>query len=342
STHDTKRSEDVRARLNVLSELPGEWEARLQRWSTLNEDRKVVFDGNPVPDRNQEIFLYQTMLGAWPLDPEGVPAFKERLKSYMIKAAREAMVHTRWISPQTNHESALLAFVNAILDEAANPEFLKDFLALQERLAYFGALNSISQVLLKIASPGVPDFYQGTELWNFSLVDPDNRRPVDFAKRTEILKKLKKQEKKGLAALAMGLLSQWRDGRLKLYITYQGLKMRRNYPEIFRNGTYLPLTVQGKRQNQVVALARRHDNDWVLAVAGRFFATITPAGQAPVGQEIWGDSDIILPPEAPVAWEDIFTGKVWEAKEFATQRLLPLHKVLQHLPVAFLSGSSSP
>ena len=340
STHDTKRSEDVRARLNVLSEFPGEWEAYLQHWSTLNQARKIVVDGNPVPDRNQEVFLYQTMLGAWPLDPAEVPAFKERLKSYMIKAAREAMVHTRWISPQTNHENALLAFVNAILDEAANPEFLEDFLALQARLAYFGALNSLSQVLLKIASPGVPDFYQGTELWDFSLVDPDNRRPVDFAKRIQLLKKLKKQEKKGLTALIAGLLSHWQDGRLKLYVTYQGLKLRRNYPELFRQGAYLPLTVQGKRQNQVLALARRQGNDWVLAVAGRFFTTMTPAGQPPIGQEVWGDSEVILPPEAPVAWEDIFTGKVCEAREAATLKHLPLQKVLQYLPVAFLSGSS--
>ena len=338
-THDTKRSEDVRARLNVLSEIPEEWQVCLQRWSALNQTRKILVDGSPVPDRNQEIFLYQTMLGAWPLDPEEVPAFKERLKAHMIKAAREAMVHTRWVAPQTNHENALLAFVNAILDETGNQEFIEDFRQMQSRLAYFGALNSLSQLLLKIASPGVPDFYQGTELWDFCLVDPDNRRPVDFNKRTQLLKKLKQQEKKGRAALVAGLLSHWQDGRLKLYVTYQGLKLRRNYPELFRQGAYLPLTVKGRRQNQVLALARRQADDWVLAVAGRFFTTITPAGQPPTGEEVWGQSEVILPPEAPVAWEDIFTGKVCEAKESATLKHLPLQKILQHLPVAFLSGS---
>ena len=259
STHDTKRSEDVRARLNVLSEIPGEWQACLQRWSALNLAKKVVVNGNPVPDRNQEVFLYQTMLGAWPLDPAEVPAFKERLQAYLIKAAREAMVHTRWVSPQLDHENGLLAFLDGILDEAGNQEFIKDFRQLQSRLAYFGALNSLSQLLLKIASPGVPDFYQGTELWDFSLVDPDNRRPVDFAKRTQLLNKLKQQEKNGRAALVAGLLSHWQDGRLKLYVTYQGLKLRRTYPELFRQGAYLPLTVQGKRQNQVLALARRQE-----------------------------------------------------------------------------------
>ena len=339
STHDTKRSEDVRARLNVLSEIPGEWQACLQRWSALNLAKKVVVNGNPVPDRNQEVFLYQTMLGAWPLDPAEVPAFKERLQAYLIKAAREAMVHTRWVSPQSNHENGLLAFVDAILDEAGNQEFIKDFRRCSPGLAYFGALNSLSQVLLKIASPGVPDFYQGTELWDFSLVDPDNRRPVDFAKRTQLLKNLKQQEKNGRAALVAGLLSHWQDGRLKLYVTYQGLKLRRTYPELFRQGAYLPLAVQGQRQNQVLALARRQDHDWVLAVAGRFFTTLTPAGQPPTGREVWGDTEVILPPEAPVAWEDIFTGRVCEAREAATLKHLPLQKVLQHLPLAFLSGS---
>ena len=207
-------------------------------------------------------------------------------------------------------------------------------------MAYFGSLNSLSQLLLKIASPGVPDFYQGTELWDFSLVDPDNRRPVDFDKRTQLLKRMKQQEKKGRTALVAGLLSHWQDGRLKLYVTYQGLKLRRNYPELFRQGDYLPLKVQGKRQNQVLALARRRGNDWVLAVAGRFFTAIPPTGQPPLGQEAWGNSMVILPPEAPVAWEDIFTGEVCEARKAATRKHLPLHKVLQHLPVAFLSGSS--
>ena len=339
STHDTKRSEDVRARLNVLSEIPGEWQACLQRWSALNLAKKVVVNGNPVPDRNQEVFLYQTMLGAWPLDPAEVPAFKERLQAYLIKAAREAMVHTRWVAPQLDHENGLLAFLDAILDEAGNREFIKDFRQLQSRLAYFGALNSLSQLLLKIASPGVPDFYQGTELWDFSLVDPDNRRPVDFARRTRLLKDLKQQEEKGRGALVAGLLSHWQDGRLKLYVTSRGLKLRRTYPEVFRQGAYLPIAVRGQRQNQVLALARRQGQDWVLAVAGRFFTTLTPAGQPPTGREVWGDTEVILPPEAPVAWEDIFTGRVCEAREAATLKHLPLQKVLQHLPLAFLLGS---
>jgi (1->4)-alpha-D-glucan 1-alpha-D-glucosylmutase len=339
STHDTKRSEDVRARLHVLSEVPREWESCLKRWNALNQDKKIMVAGNLVPDRNQEIFLYQTMLGAWPLQPVQVPAFRERLKSYMIKAAREAMVHTRWVSPQVDHENALVSFIDAILEKAGNAEFLADFLAMQSRLAYYGALNSLSQVLLKIASPGVPDFYQGTELWDFSLVDPDNRRPVDFARRVKSLQELTRWEKKGREALLAELLGNWQDGRLKLYVTRRGLLLRRNYPDLFRHGDYLPLTATGNRRNQVLALARRHGNNWALAVAGRFFAALTPPGQPPTGREVWEDSVLLLPPEAPVVWRDIFTGKACEA-ESSPVKSLPLHEVLQHLPVAFLWGLS--
>ncbi len=340
STHDTKRSEDVRARLNVLSEIPGDWESCLKRWSQMNKARKVEVAGNLVPDRNQEIFLYQTMLGAWPLEPEEIPAFKERLKGYLIKAAREAMVHTRWVSPQVEHENALLAFVEGILDEAGNREFLEDFRQMESRLAYFGALNSLSQVLLKIAAPGVPDFYQGTELWDFSLVDPDNRRQVDFAKRVRFLKELKQQEKKGRGALASRLLSNWQDGRLKLYLIYRALNWRQTRPELFRQGDYLPLTARGDRQNHVVALARRQERDWVLAVAARFFSKIAPSGQPPVGAEVWGDIVLLLPPEAPLAWVDIFTGNTCEITDSAPFKSLPLRQIFQHLPVALLSGST--
>ena len=255
STHDTKRSEDVRARLNVLSEIPGEWEACLKRWSGQNLNRKAEVNGNLVPDRNQEIFLYQTMLGAWPLDPAEIPAFKERIKGYMIKAAREAMVHTRWVSPQVEHENGLLAFVDRIFDDSGNQEFLRDFLKTQSRLAHYGALNSLSQVLLKVASPGVPDFYQGTELWDFSLVDPDNRRPVDFAKRVRLLKGLKLQEKEGREGLISEMLSNWEDGRIKLYVIYQALKFRKSFLDLFLHGDYLPLAAKGDRDDNILAFA---------------------------------------------------------------------------------------
>ncbi len=194
STHDTKRSEDVRARINVLSEIVEEWGDLLQRWKSLNQPQKILVAGVEVPDPNEENFFYQTLIGVWPLLSEELPALSQRLKDYMIKSAREAMVHTKWLVPDSEYENALISFTEAVLDERGNNEFLKDFLKTQSRLAYAGALNSLSQVLLKIASPGVPDFYQGTELWDFSLVDPDNRRPVDFKKRIRLLGDLKKRE----------------------------------------------------------------------------------------------------------------------------------------------------
>ena len=340
STHDTKRSEDVRARLNVLSEIPGEWEGCLQRWRGLNRAGEMTIHGEPVPDRNQEIFLYQTMLGAWPLEAAEIPDFKERLKGYMVKAAREAMVHTRWVSPQIEHENALLAFVDRLLDEKGSREFLEDFRRVQAHLAYFGALNSLSQVLLKIAAPGVPDFYQGTELWDFSLVDPDNRRPVDFAKRVRFLKELKLQEKHGRPALCSRLLSHWQDGRLKLYLIYRALNFRKTRQNLFRQGDYLPLTAQGDRQNNVVALARRQGNDWVLAVVGRFFTKIARPGQPPIGREVWGDGVLLLPPEAPGKWLDLFTDQTCVANEAESSKGLPLGQIFQDLPVALLSGSA--
>ncbi len=339
STHDTKRSEDVRARINVLSEIPGEWESCLKRWSYLNLTKKTPVNGKLVPDRNQEIFLYQTMLGAWPLDPAEIPAFKERLKSYMIKAAREAMVHTRWVSPQVELENGLLAFVDRILDESENQEFLQDFRNLQFRLAYFGALNSLSQVLLKVASPGVPDFYQGTELWDFSLVDPDNRRPVDFAKRVRLLKDLQLREKAGRPGLIAEMLSHWEDGRIKLYITYRALNFRKSFPELFLQGDYLPLAIQGDRGKNLLALARKQENHWVLAVAARFLTQIASPGQPPIGRQVWGKTGLRLPPEAPSTWVDALTGQNHDLGKSKPSSSLPLHKIFQHLPVALLSGS---
>ena len=339
STHDTKRSEDVRGRINVLSEIPGDWEVCLKRWSGLNLAKKAEVNGNLVPDQNEEIFLYQTMLGAWPLDPAETLEFKERLKNYMIKAAREAMVHTRWVSPQVEHENGLLAFVDRILDESGNQEFLRDFLKMQSRLAYYGALNSLSQVLLKVASPGVPDFYQGTELWDFSLVDPDNRRPVDFAKRVRLLKDLKRKEKEGREGLISEMLSHWEDGRIKLYVIYQALNFRKSSLDLFLQGDYLPLAAQGDRGENILAFARKQENNWVLAVAARFFTQIANPGQPPIGREVWGESLLMLPLGAPGEWVDILTGKNHEADQSKPSPSLPLQKIFQNLPVAFLSGS---
>ncbi len=308
STHDTKRSEDVRARINVLSEISAAWTARVEQWHRWNHPRKPVVNGVPVPDGNTELFIYQTLIGAWPLCEEEVPSFfRERLRAYLVKAAREAKICTSWLAPDAAYERALEGFVAAILEPSPENRFLPDFLKFQKVTAFYGAVNSLAQVLLKIASPGVPDFYQGTELWNFSLVDPDNRRPVDFQARTEMLTHLQKieeenerrekeekqkaeeGEEKAAAAsaerksgeeggdqppLARKLLDSWEDGRVKLYLTYKALCFRRTYRELFAAGEYLPIEAAGPRAGYICAFVRRLENTWVLAAAPRLAALL--------------------------------------------------------------------
>lgn len=336
STHDTKRSEDVRARINVLSEIVEEWEDLLQRWRDMNRAKKITAGGMQVPDPNEEIYLYQTLIGAWPLSPEEIPAFKERLRDHIIKAAREAMIHTRWITPDPAYENALTAFSASILEESEENEFLEYFQRTQSRLAYIGALNSLSQVVLKIASPGVPDFYQGMELWDFSLVDPDNRRPVDFKKRVQLLKELKRRESKNPETLLIELLVNWEDGRIKLFTTHKALNFRRDHDDLFMEGEYLPLTASGARRNNVVAFSRNKGGRWAVAAVPRLAAKISAPG--PLGKRTWGDSLLNFPPESPRAWTNIFTGETLELSGTSGQRNLPLHKVFSRFPVALLSS----
>jgi (1->4)-alpha-D-glucan 1-alpha-D-glucosylmutase len=338
TTHDTKRSEDLRWRLHVLSEMPAEWEVSLKLWRGLNRHYKTEVDGVLTPDPSQEVLLYQTMLGVWPLSPEEVPQFKIRLQEYLIKAAREAKVHTRWISPHPEHEQALEAFWAAISDERGNTSFYKDFYRLQARLAFWGALNSLSQVLLKIASPGAPDFYQGTELWDLSLVDPDNRRPVDFPWRAQLLKDITKKEKKRLRPLINELLVHWETGAIKLFVTRRALQFRRTQMDLFLHGDYIPLVAAGEREGQVVALARRQGDRWCLAAAGRFFSNLSSPGQFPLGKAAWGETLLLLPPEAPAGWRQIFTDDLLTAAPAPEGQALPLHRVFHDLPVALLEG----
>ncbi len=295
----------------------------------------LLYQGNPAPDPNEEIFLYQTLIGAWPFPAEEVPAFKQRLKNYIVKAAREAGVHTRWITPDTGYENALLTFADTILDEADQNEFLESFLGTQSRLACFGALNSLSQVLLKITSPGAPNFYQGTDLWDFSLVDPDNRRPVDFTKRVQLLRDIKKRESKNPGVLMPELLTHWEDGRIKLYLIYKALHFRRENRGLFLEGEYLPLSSFGSRRNNIVAFSKRKGDQWVLAAVPRLTAKMAAPG-VPLEQRVWGKSLLNLPLGAPLSWTNVFTGDTLEAPRIG--RLL-LHRMFSGFPVALLSNN---
>jgi (1->4)-alpha-D-glucan 1-alpha-D-glucosylmutase len=238
ATHDTKRGEDIRARLNVLSEMPGAWKLHLSRWSRLNKRYKVELDGHPVPDRNEEYLLYQTLIGSWPLEPMNDSQYRtfcERIQGYMEKALREAKVHTSWLNPYPAYDSAVHKFIEAILDRTRPNPFLDDMLAFHQGVATYGVYNSLSQVLCKIAAPGVPDFYQGAELWDFSLVDPDNRRAVDYDHRRFLLEDIDRTivQADDRPAAVRELLARAVDGRIKLYLIMTALRYRRDYASLF-------------------------------------------------------------------------------------------------------------
>jgi (1->4)-alpha-D-glucan 1-alpha-D-glucosylmutase len=334
-THDTKRSEDVRARINVLSELPDEWSKRLKRWSDWNRPRKQVVDGRLVPDSNEETHLYQTLLGAWPLRQAEVAEFKQRVLAYTVKAAREAKKNTSWTCVDEAYEAALTGFVEAILVEDGCRDFLPEFVELQKRIAFYGMLNALAQTLLKIASPGVPDFYQGTELWDFSLVDPDNRRAVDFTKRCNLLDDLKRREHEDTTRLVEELLHNWDDGRVKLYLTYRALRFRQANSELFDQGDYLPVYACGVRADNVVAFARRAGGSWALVAVPRLSTRLVPLSKLPLGSEVWGGDHLLVPVDAPVRWRNILTGETIECQN-ATRRLL-FSAVFRTFPIALLS-----
>ena len=345
STHDTKRSEDVRARLNVLSEIPDEWNHHINRWSRINKGKKSLIDGQFVPDRNEEYLLYQTLIGVWPLQPmeeADYELFKNRIKDYMLKAIREAKVNTSWISPNTPYEEGLLTFIDAIFSYRQRNLFLKDFDELQKKVSYFGMLNSLSQTLLKITSPGTPDFYQGTEIWNLSLVDPDNRRPVNFDIRKKMLEALKTKMRRygsDRTGFARELMLEWKDGSIKLYVTFRSLNYRKENYKLFTNGTYMPLRGDGNFKDHVCAFARQGEGKVVLVIAPRFLAHLTQVNETPLGRKVWGDSSMTMPGEIVAErFSNIFTGERVDVTRRNGENRLMLDQVFANFPVAMLEA----
>jgi (1->4)-alpha-D-glucan 1-alpha-D-glucosylmutase len=342
TTHDTKRSEDVRARINVLSEIPGEWGAVLNRWSRINKKKKPLVEGQPAPDRNEEYLLYQTLLGAWPFAPmaaDEYAAFKQRIQAYMHKATKEAKVHTSWINPHQAYDDAVQEFVSTVIDGAL---FFNDFQTLRYKVAQFGLYNSLAQALLKLTVPGVPDVYQGTELWDFSLVDPDNRRPVDYDHRRRLLAALQEQIRTAghdLAGLAGELLDAREDGRIKLYVTHRTLTYRREHPGLFSAGAYLPVEGMGRCAEHVYAFMRRYHQRVILVAVPRLLARLVPDPHVPpVGSHIWGDSWLAVPPlSAGQCYRNLFTGETVEAAGHNGSMALALDKVFANFPVALLT-----
>jgi len=344
STHDTKRSEDVRARIHVLSEIPREWRAAVGRWHRWNRRHAAEVDGHPAPDRNDEYLLYQTLVGACPLAPLGsaeATAFTARIQNYVLKAAKEAKLNTSWINPNKAYDEALRAFVAGILDASPGNRFLTDFTAFQAFIARLGMVNSLAQTLIKITAPGVPDFYQGTEVWDFSLVDPDSRRPVDFATRAALLEGLRQRIADGdLAGLARELVEQWPDGRIKLYTIHRALTYRRAAPDLFRAGEYVPLRTEGVHAGHLCAFARRQGTIAVLTVVPRLTAGLTDNGaRLPLGNEVWGDTSVALPEEIPRGpYINLFTGAEVRVTERDSGRILAVGEILGEFPAALLEA----
>ena len=335
ATHDTKVGEDVRARINVLSEFPEEWGREVSKWMRINRAQRRVVDGEPAPDRNDEYRLYQALLGAWPVGlaadvHEAPKEFIERLSAYILKAVREAKVHTSWLTPNQAYEDALTAFVERILGRAGGPRFLPAFLPFQQRIAAVGMLNSLAQVTLKCASPGVPDFYQGTDLWDLSLVDPDNRRPVDFRLRERLLDELDDDFGE--------MLTHWQDGRVKLAITTRALHLRRELPHVFVGGEYLPLAVDTSVAGHAIAFARTSGDDAVIAVAPRLCGRmVVERGGVPIGGDAWKTSRLMLPESLRGrTYRHVFTGADIRPMVTSESGWIFLGQVFERLPVALL------
>jgi (1->4)-alpha-D-glucan 1-alpha-D-glucosylmutase len=339
ATHDTKRGEDTRARINVLSEIPEQWNQAIHIWRDMNRAHKSRVEGAEAPDANEEYLFYQTLVGTWPLAPMDDAAHAEyvsRVQEYLHKALKEAKLHTSWINPDEAYEQAVREFVAGVLTAGEGNQFLRDFAQFQRLTARCGMLNSLSQTLLKIASPGVPDFYQGTELWSLTLVDPDNRRPVDYEQRRALLATLRGAGEADGAALAEELLAQPEDGRVKLYVTTRALNFRRARRSLFSRGEYAPLGVEGRRAENVVAFARRHGEAEAVVVAGRFFTRLGVGSDGPLrlSAEAWGDTALRLGDgHAGARYRDLFTGVEFDAGDDGT---LPLARLLSPLPVALL------
>ena len=343
STHDTKRGEDVRARLNVLSELPDEWERHVFQWAEMNRPHKRLVRGREVPDRNDEYFLYQSLTGALPLAKEEYAGFIDRIKNYTIKAVREAKVYTGWLKPDNDYEDAFLAFIEKILEPSKDNAFLGQLRQWTRKIARFGALNSLSQTLLKLTCPGVPDLYQGTELWDLHFVDPDNRQAVDFELRRKFLAEIKKREKENLQPLLLDLLTHWEDGQVKLFLIYKVLNFRRRQQELFQNGSYVPLAVSGMAASRVCAFARRDSAVWSVVAVPRLSTVIFSTENAPLGRQgSWEDTALELPGDSPATWSDVFTRETLpEGKTADGKRYLYLRDLLRDFPVALLEGSST-
>jgi (1->4)-alpha-D-glucan 1-alpha-D-glucosylmutase len=330
STHDTKRGEDVRARIVAISEIPEIWRRSLQRWHVANRRWKQPINDLEAPDTNEEYLLYQTLLGTWPItvdgEPESAPRtnYIERIRSYMAKALHEAKINTSWIQPNTQWDAAVSDFIAKVLDASPRNKFLPTFLPAAKEIARLGAINSLSQTLIKFTSPGVPDIYQGNEIWDYSLVDPDNRRPVDYDRRRKELGAL-------ATASAQELMQCWADGRIKLFLTQRVLRFRREHAELFQHSEYLPLHATGTFAECCISFARRLADKWIVVIAPRLSSRV---GFPPVGER-WQDTALELPKTLSIVQaHDLFTCRAVRLRK----REVKVADALSVLPFAVITN----
>jgi (1->4)-alpha-D-glucan 1-alpha-D-glucosylmutase len=341
STHDSKRCVDVRARLNVLTEIPRPWGATAMRWRRLNKAKKrAISDGRLVPDRNEEYLLYQTLVGAWPLrvrmNDDERKEFVVRIQQYMTKAVHEAKVNLSWTNQNPEYVQALEQFVDRLLHpgSASRPNlFLRSIEQFLPAVQFFGCINSVAQVLLKLTSPGVPDIYQGQELWDFSLVDPDNRRPVNFELRRELLDSMLSVHP--LANADGGLLRNFEDGRLKLWTTAAALRFRRDYPALYQDGGYIPLYAEGSKRDHLVAFARELDGKFAVTAVPRLAYTLCGGNKDARFADCWGDTRVPLPSGIGDHVTNVFTGE----RLTLTDGSIACRDVFAHFPVVLLTNA---
>ncbi len=350
STHDSKRSEDVRARINVLSEIPGPWRLNLGKWRDWNRGKKSLVDGKLAPVRNDEYLLYQTLVGTWPfekLDDAGWKHYIDRIEAYMLKAVREAKEVTSWANTNSGYENALVNFTRAILERRDRNRFLADFSGFQHRVARAGMFNSLSSCFLKMTLPGVPDFYQGNELWEFSLVDPDNRRPVDYDLRWRLLGAMPRQGEPGIRDqesrdYVSTLLANMEDGLVKLFLTHRTLSIRKGDAALFKCGSYLPLNVRGPKANHICAFAREFEGRVAIVAVPRLCATLLGDElSSPCNESLWSDTELEVPGIAATCVHNAFTAECMAIGD-GQPRILPVGRMLRDFPVALLLSERLP
>jgi (1->4)-alpha-D-glucan 1-alpha-D-glucosylmutase len=342
STHDTKRSGDVRARLAALTEIASAWVSLVLRWRRINAKHAVRVGGRKTPDSATEYMFYQTVVGVWPLDPagpdaDGLHALGERIVLYMEKATREAKLRTSWTNPDSQYEAAIAHFVEVLLsgESADSIAWRREVTGLVQRIARPGLWNALSRILIHLTSPGTPDLYQGDELWNFALVDPDNRRPVDHELRVRMLDEIEREQLQNGAlpeALLREMIAAPEDGRIKLYLTARLMRARRAHADLFSGTGYEPIETLGSHAPHVFAFVRTGPGGPAIAIAPRLPLTLTGGTVPPSGRSVWGDTALTIPESWPQRWTCTVAGHTVVVANGA----LALAEALDRAPVALL------